>query len=814
MSRVITVPDVEFAAFYYPEILKELLTFFRRNREAMGLTDENDYEVHVQLLRAFALVGHLNNCRTDIIAQEMMIDSLTLLESLKRLMKLIGVSLNSASPAKAELLVKLSEVTTADITGFIPELAEFSTESVPPITYEVMDVGGIDLTRTDRLTHVYGLEKVKSGVGSVSTTAPDIFTKTSGDSFAAESVTMHLFIPEGTGSNGGEFRVTEFVNADNVRVIKVPGSGTPGFQTETGLNWSLKAFTEDFAVKNYTPGSTYTPWTTPDVSDALYIGHTQCLFGQVDIDVTSIAAGITGCWEYYDGVPSKFTPTEVTDNEDGTLKINISSLLGTPDRRGADVVVEYIATGSSERLVSDYVAEANVIITNGLLGQVTPSENIDDYTVRADWVPLDNQDDSSADFTTDGVLAYNFPQDTERNWSEYEVNTETGWWLRYRIISVSTSAAPVIEELAIDQGDRFMTITVTQGETVGPQVIGSSDGSVSQSYALPETPFLDESDEIEVDETGSGGWVSWTRVTNFLNSAENSRNYTIETDAKDKATIYFGDGTNGKIPISGTNNIRATYRVGGDVDGNVGINEISTNADGISGVSEVYNPRAAYGWRMKDGGTAEDIERVKRDAPASLRTRDTASTAEDCELHAVKRFIDDAGVRPVARAVAIEEGLGPKTIKLMVVGNGGTTLNQSQKLQLERYFNGNRYASPATYGVLVTNHQVTVFNYEPRVITIAVTVTWPGGVAEEIKNALLAFLEPLAVEDDGVTSVWDFGGYVSRSRIYTAIHAVSPGILDVPSLSINGLTSSLKLGQNELPVSTATNITIHIQETI
>jgi len=814
MSRVITVPDVEFSSFYYPEILKELLTFFRRNREAMGLTDENDYEVHVQLLRAFALVGHLNNCRTDIIAQEMMIDSLTLLESLKRLMKLIGVSLNSASPAQAELLVKLSEVTTADITGFIPELSEFSTESVPPITYEVMDVGGIGLTRTDRLTHVYGLETVKSGVGSVSTTAPDIFTKTSGDAFAAESVTMHLFIPKGTGSNGGEFRVTEFVDENTVRVVKVPGNGTPGFQTETDLSWKLKAFTEDFAVANYTPGSTYTPWATLEASDALYIGHTQCLFAQVDIDVATGTTGtLSGCWEYYDGILSKFAPTRVETNEYALLIVYINSLLGTLDRSGADVTVTHVATGVSERLVSSYDGE-NMVVTTGLLGQIIPSLNSDDYLVQADWVPLDNQEDTSNAFGSDGVLTYNFPQDVERSWNSYEVNSVPGWWLRYRVTEALLVTLPVIEELAIDHGDQFMMVLVTQGETVGPQVIGGSDGSVSQSYALPETPFLDESDEIEIDETGSGGWMSWTRMANFLNSSENSRNYTIETDAKDKATIHFGDGTNGKIPISGTNNIRATYRVGGDVDGNVGIKEISTNTDGISGVSEVYNPRAAYGWRMKDGGTAEDIERVKRDAPASLRTRDTVSTAEDCELHAVKRFIDAAGVRPVARAVAIEEGLGPKTIKLMVVGNGGTTLNQNQKSQLEQYFNGNRNASPVTHGVLVVNHQVTVFNYEPKVITIAATVTWPGGVAEEIRNALLAFLEPLVVEDDGVTSVWDFGGYVSRSRVYTAIHAVSPGILDVPSLLINGSTSSLKLGQNELPVSTAANITIHIQETI
>jgi hypothetical protein len=811
MTSVIKVPSCEFSAFYYPEILKELLYYFRRNRDAMGLTDENEYEVHVQILRAFALVGHLNNCRTDLIAQETLVDTLVLLESLKRLMKLIGVRLNSASPAKANLLLKLSEVTTADVTGFIPELSEFATESVPPIPYEVLEAGGVDLTRTDRPAHVFGLETVKTGIGSVSTTGPDQFARTSGDTFTSAAVSQHLFILQGVSGNGGEFRVTEYIDADHVRVVRVPGSGSPGFQTEANLTWVLKAFTADFAVENYTPGSTYVPWATPIAGDALLVGHTQCFPGQVDVDVTAGSVGITGCWEYYDGILSALPPTLVTDNHDGTMTFNVNSLLGTPDRHGADVVVEYIPTGQKERLVSTF-STVNRVITVGLLGQVTPSEDVDDYAVRADWVPFENQDDGSINFTVDGSVSFNLPQDQQRSWNEYEANTFVGWWTRYRVVAVSTPTSPTIEEVSIDQGDQFIMVTATQGETIGPQVVGSSVGTPSQSFVLPETPFLDDSDEVEIDE-GSGNWVTWVRVENFLNSTETSRHYMIETDASDKATIMFGDGMTGKIPPTGTSNVRVAYRVGGDLDGNVGAEEITTNADGVNGISEVTNPRAAYGWRMKDGGSEQDIERVKRDAPAGLRTRDTAATGPDCERLAVKKFVDADGVKPVARANAVEEGLGPKTVKLMVVGNGGITLTQDQREQLEEYFNGNRYASPPTAGVLVVNHRVGVFNFEPRVITIQATVAWAGGNAEAIRNALLVLLTPLAIEeDDGVTWVWDYGGWVSQSRILSEIHAVDPGVTDVSSWLINGVHASLKLGAHELPVSSAASITINIQE--
>ena len=132
-TKVISLPGgMEFAAFYYPELLSSLLAFLRANRDRIGLTDENDFEVHVQLLRSFALMGHLSNTKLDTVATEMFVDSAGLLESLKRIFRLVGIELDSASPATAELVAQLSEVTSVDLTDFIPGLAEFSTEAALP----------------------------------------------------------------------------------------------------------------------------------------------------------------------------------------------------------------------------------------------------------------------------------------------------------------------------------------------------------------------------------------------------------------------------------------------------------------------------------------------------------------------------------------------------------------------------------------------------------------------------------------------------------------------------------------------------------
>ena len=89
-------------------------------------------------------------------------------------------------------------------------------------------------------------------------------------------------------------------------------------------------------------------------------------------------------------------------------------------------------------------------------------------------------------------------------------------------------------------------------------------------------------------------------------------------------TVNFGDNQNGKIPAPGTNNVRAVYRVGGGVQGNVGANKINRMVSNIYEVSSVTNPSPASG-----GVDRETVESIKRMAPRMLRTLWRAVTAED-----------------------------------------------------------------------------------------------------------------------------------------------------------------------------------------
>lgn len=813
--RTIEVPDISFASFYYPEILRDALAFFRRKVAELGLTDENEIEVHIQLIRAFAFVGHLNNTRLDTVATELLMDSLTLLESLKRLLRLIGIEVSSATPATVDLLLTLSEVITADTVDFIPDLAEFGTDAVPPIPYEAL--GGQDLNRTDEVDFVYALERNRDGTDGVfSTTSPGSFQSATAAFIAADVGRMAVFETATIFGNNGRFRIVELISATEVRLVRIPDSEPPGLETETGLTWRIMAFSANGASDVNTLGAPYfTPWATPAVADALYIGHEHALWNRISLVINTIAVGVTGTWEYFDNQRSRFNPKTVTDNLDGTLTFDISSLVGLVDVTGVSVVVEYTPTNTKEIKQSVFASSENRITTATYLGQVAPSVDPTDYLITADWIPLDNLVDSTistASFEVNADVDYDLPQTRERSWLITDINLQDAHWARFRIVSVAAPTSPILDTVDIDQNEQFLVVVGTQGETIGPKVIGSSDGTQSQGFELPDNPLIDGTETIEVDEGGGGTFVEWTRQANFLSSLAASRHYVRESNAEGVATIRFGDGTAGKIPPVGVDNIRATSRIGADEDGNVGANTVVVNSDGTPQISEVTNPRAAKNWKQKDGGTEADIERLKRDAPAALRTRETGSNEDDVERLAIKIFVDRNGARPVARAFAEPEGFGPKTVKLLVVGAGGTTLSGAEKADLEEFYNGDRTARPPVKGKISLNNQVTAVNFEPRPIVIVATVTWPNGNAESIRSALLALLTPLSLEEDGTTFTWDFAGTVGISRVYSEIHAVDPTIIRVPTLTLNGVAASVALITNQLPTSIAASINVSIQQ--
>lgn len=800
---VIRIPDYLFSGFYYPEILEALLAYTRVN--SPELTSESDYEQHIQQLRAFSLVGHLNNTRVDVVANELLLDSAQLRLSVKRLFKLIDYRLKSATPALAELVIRLSAVSSIDIVEYIPIYSQFATEPElgEEIIYENIEV--LSLAKTDEISKAFiGISTPQSGVDGVVVTAfPTRFTSV-GATFTVADVGRSIWVSTSANGNAGVYIINAFVDANTIEV-----SGA-SFIAEVDLSWNVFYFGPDVApdLNDLVTPVSWLP-TDNQPSNALYFCHQDIQWDQIDTVSTSTGDFDTVI-EYYDPTYSIGNPNLVIDLG-GQIRFNVDSFI-SPDElvapftnySFADLNITYNPTGKSESMFSLFDGTNNYATSRALFGQTVVDTNALNYTISANWHTVPEFEVVSPD-----EIRWINPMTIDRRWTKTTINSYEGYWLRIRIRGLTPATVPSTwTNMRLDGGNQYFPFQVTQGTTIPNEVLGSSNGNANQRFTTLQGPVFDGSYVNEVDEVGGGSWVPWIEKPNFLNSSATDRHYETDTDNTNDRLIYiYGDGSRGSIPPIGVDNLRSTYRVGGSVDGNVGANKITSNIDSISFVDAISNPMPAIGWTIKEGGDQIDLENTKEAGPASIRNQSKAVSPPDIPRVAVEEYRTEEGAALIARAFAIEEAYGPKTVELVVVGNGGQFLNTDQLQDIEDFYNGDKYTVPPIEGVLLLNSELTAVNYDPKAVDVDVTVIGKGITQQQVVNAIIAFLQPLSLNEDG-TYAFKFGGRVATVMIDCAIKDISSNITNVHRTVP---ASDILLGSRQLPIPGT--ITVAIQET-
>jgi len=825
-------------------LLEALIQYKRAN--VPEHTDESAYDGFMQLLRAFALVGHVNNSMIDLVANESTLPTSKLVETVRNMLRLIDYEMASATPALADIVYELSKVFTA-ATEVVPLLSQVATKretGIETIWYEALAALTID--PTDEFSHVFAEESSiftdYTAEANSQTTPGDDWTPWATPAekdavyFGHKHImwnqlglwlTTHMEGTKATGTiqfiakanlvDGETFVLDDGANPAVTFWINQSGTYTPsGGYDDTNIEVDISgdttagevAITGKAAINGITTGLLITGGTITAAELALENDNFGTAGNQAITETVTDAGftvsgmsggtdGIVGVWEYYDGNFVKEAPDSVTD-ETGYLRLRLDTYLGTANRAGTRIRVQFNETGAYEDVFSEWSGSYNYADTSSYLGQTTPSTSPADYTIGSDWEELTNLDDGTVHFSQDGDVTFDLPQTLTENWIAGLVNGETDYWLRYRVITAAgVTAVPVFQYGRLDQGKQYVQRQVTQGRTQSDNPLGSSDGTANQEFESSQDSYIDGSGEPYVDDE------LWTVVGNFLQSKPTDKHCVVKLGKNDRATLVFGDGINGKIPSAGVGNIRFDYRHDADADGNVGANTIVVDKSGLSYVNSLWNPRLAVGWKQAEGATEASLELAKIDGPASLRVKTVALNADDVVIM-TRAYEDEQGASPFSRAKGIEEGFGPKTVKLVVVAAGGGAASAAQLDALDEYFNGDAYAHPPKPKRFVANQEVTSVNYAEKAIDVTATV-YGDVTAKQVKDRLERILQPEALKEDGITWEWEFGATVTRARIIHEIFEVSETITNV---TLTDPASDVALQADELPKAGTLAITV------
>lgn len=211
-----------------------------------------------------------------------------------------------------------------------------------------------------------------------------------------------------------------------------------------------------------------------------------------------------------------------------------------------------------------------------------------------------------------------------------------------------------------------ITVSVTQGSTTEPTLVGTSNGLPAQQFRLPSAPVIRGSVQVNV-QTSSTTTEEWSEIDYLVDADAQDRVFSTFNDEDGYTWISFGDGLNGAIPNNQLE-IHATYRVGGGQIGNIAEGQIGfIYSDAIQGVSIALdsegNPMSSA---TTGGADAESIEQIRANAPRVFRTQNRAVTLQD--------FVDLClSVPGVVRANAIAGTFTSVTV--FIVGPDGRAAN-------------------------------------------------------------------------------------------------------------------------------------------
>jgi hypothetical protein len=213
----------------------------------------------------------------------------------------------------------------------------------------------------------------------------------------------------------------------------------------------------------------------------------------------------------------------------------------------------------------------------------------------------------------------------------------------------------------------------TNGATVS-EILGSGDATqIFQTFKLKQGPLT----YISADTTsGNKSSLSvrvndllWQEVPFFFGHAPDEMIFITTRDNLNNTSVKFGDGITGLRPMSGQNNIKASYRIGIGFAAEIQPNQLSQLLSAPPGVKSAINSLGPDG-----AEDPENIDDAKTNATLKIKTLDRVVSLQDYEDFA-------RSFSGIGKSLATWTWNGQRrSVFLTVAGSGGTALDLNSDL--------------------------------------------------------------------------------------------------------------------------------------
>ena len=310
----------------------------------------------------------------------------------------------------------------------------------------------------------------------------------------------------------------------------------------------------------------------------------------------------------------------------------------------------------------------------------------------------------------------------------------------------------------------FNQVPVTRGKTVASEVLGSGNPVVAgQDFTLSQSPVTYFADPASVSGDGFSStvtvWVNsveWQEQQSFYNQTPTAQVFVLREDDQGQTHVTFGDGVNGALLPTGTNNVTATYRYGAGAAAPASetLTVVITPQPGLKGVR---NPLPPTG-----GNDADSAARLSTLAPQSVLTFNRAVSLDDYAAIAATA----AGVTQVVAGFAFDAQAQRPMVTLWVAGDNGAVAS----------------VQTALAGTAVPSQPLNVLAATAITAVLSLTYVRDPNVADAaVQTGLTTALVDPAVGLLGVANV-GIGQAIYDSQIARACLAV-PGVLAIHDVS-------------------------------